>query len=399
MLTRERIARHSLLFEWTGRDRDLKPIFLTAHYDVVPVPPGTEGLWEHDPFEGAISDGYVWGRGALDDKGPLISIFEGATLLLREGFEPKRTIYLSFGHDEERGGVEGAAGVTEHLRKRGVRLAWTLDEGSFLLDGALEGGDAPVALISVAEKGSTTLDLVARSAGGHSSMPPPQTAVAILAEAIVRLSNAPVPGGLDGVSGAMFGGIARHSSFTRRMLFANTWLFGGLLESRLSKSPVWNAMLRTTTAPTMLSGSEKTNVLPIEATARVNFRLHPRDTEGNVLDHARRAVDDDRVEIRFSGIRRAPSAVSATEARGYLDIARTTRQIFGDVVVVPGLSIGGTDSYHYHRVADDSYRYHPLVVTREDTTRVHGTNERVSIDGLVKAAGFYAQLMRVSAGD
>jgi carboxypeptidase PM20D1 len=261
------------------------------------------------------------------------------------------------------------------------------------------GVDAPVAMISVAEKGGVSLELVARAAGGHSSMPPPQTAVGILAEAIVRLENAPLPGGLDGVSAAMFGGIARHSSsFMSRMLFANTWLFGGLLESVLSQSPAGNAMMRTTTAATMFSGSEKANVLPIEATATVNFRLHPRDTEDDVLDHARRVIDDDRIEISKTGVRRDASAVSSTSAQGYLDIARVTRQVFADAVVVPSLTVGGTDSFHYHEVADDSYRYHPMILASTDTTRVHGTNERIAIDNLVHATGFYAQLIKTSAG-
>jgi carboxypeptidase PM20D1 len=400
MLARERIADYSLLYEWRGRDPDLKPIFITAHYDVVPVLSGTEADWEHDPFGGTIADGYVWGRGALDDKGPLITILEGVALLLREGFAPDRTVYLCFGHDEERGGYEGAASVTAYLRKKGVRLAWTLDEGSFLVQGMSPGVDVPVALISVAEKGGVSLDLVARAEGGHSSMPPRQTAVGILAEAIVRLENAPLPGGLDDITAAMFGGIARHSSsLTSRMLFANTWLFRRPLEYVLSRRPGGNALMRTTTAATMFSGSEKVNVLPIEATATVNFRLHPRDTEDDVLDHARRVIDDPRVDISMTGIRREASTVSSTEAQGYLDIASVTHQIFNDAAVVPSLTVGGTDSHHYHEVADDSYRYHPMILISEDLTRVHGTNERVSIDNLLRATSFYAQLIKTSAGE
>ena len=394
-----RIADYSLLYEWRGRNPDLNPIFITAHYDVVPVLLGTEADWEQDPFGGAIADGYVWGRGALDDKGPLITILEGVALLLREGFAPERTVYLCFGHDEERGGYEGAASVTAYLREKGVRLAWTLDEGSFLVQGLSAGVDVPVALISVAEKGGVSLKLVARGEGGHSSMPPRQTAVGVLAAAIVRLENSPLPGGLDDVTSQMFGGIARHSSsLVSRMLFANTWLFGPLLESVLSRTPGGNAMMRTTTAATMFSGSEKANVLPIEATATVNFRLHPRDTEDDVLDHARRVIDDERVDISKDGIRREASAVSSTDGQGYLDIAAATRQIFVDAAVVPALTVGGTDSHHYHEVAEDSYRYHPMILTSPDLTRVHGTNERVSIENLARATSFYAQLIKTSAG-
>jgi len=398
-LRRERIADYTLLYEWRGSEPELKPIFITAHYDVVPVLAGTEADWEHDPFGGAIADGYVWGRGALDDKGPLITMLEAVTLLLRGGFAPERTVYLCFGHDEERGGYEGAASVTARLREKGVRLAWTLDEGSFLIQGMSAGVAVPIAVISVAEKGGVSLDLVARADGGHSSMPPPHTAVGIVAQAIVRLENAPVPGGLDDVSEAMFGGIARHSSsLMSRVLFANTWLFGSLLESVVGRSPAGNAMMRTTTAATMFSGSEKANVLPIEARAKVNFRLHPRDTEDDVLAHAIAVIDDDRIEISKTGIRRDASAVSSTDAQGYLDISTVTRQVFPDAAVVPGLTVGGTDSHHYHHVADDSYRYHPMILMSKDTTRVHGTNERVSIENLERATVFYAQLIETSAG-
>lgn len=294
-----RHGNYTLLYRWRGRDATLAPILLTAHYDVVPVIPGSEADWRHPPFAGVIDDDIIWGRGALDDKSAVVAQFEAATHLLRAGFEPQRTIYFSSGHDEEIGGSQGAGSVTSHLAAQGVQLAWSLDEGSFLFDGLLPGVEPLLAAINVAEKGSVTLQVVALSAGGHSSMPPKQTAVGILARAIIKLEDNPVPGGLSGLGAQMFDTASRHMSFTYRMLFANQWLFGAILEERLSAVNFSNAMLRTTTAPTMLTGSVKVNVLPIEAIATANFRVHPRDTVASVVAHVRSAVESENVEVRI----------------------------------------------------------------------------------------------------
>lgn len=398
-LALDMVADHTMLYTWQGSNSALKPILLTSHYDVVPVVPGSEGDWKHPPFEGEISDGYVWGRGAMDDKSAVIVMLEATTMLLKEGFQPERTIYFSYSHDEERGGPLGAAGVTALLQERGVQLEWSLDEGSFIVKGMLPGSDKPVAMINVAEKGGLTLDLVARGPGGHSSMPAAETSVDILAQALVNLRKHPVPGGLDGLSGELFDTFARNGSFTFRMLFANKWLFGGVIEKQLAASGGMDAMIRTTTAPTILKAGIKTNVIPPTALASVNFRLHPRDTPQSVRDHVIAAIDDERVTVTMQGAhQRMASEVSSWDSDGYKLIESVARQFFGDIVVVPGLTIGGTDSKHYGKVADNSYRFQYMNVGPEDLEGFHGTNERVSIDNLVKGTGAYYLLMKEATG-
>ncbi|MCP5109796.1 MAG: M20/M25/M40 family metallo-hydrolase, partial [bacterium] len=212
--------------------------------DVVPVIPGTESSWQAPPFAGVIRDGIIWGRGTLDDKSGVIAQLEAVSELLDKGFRPARDIYFSFGHDEEVGGFAGAGRVAAYLKDRGVQLAWSLDEGSFVFDGLLPGVEPYFAAINVAEKGSLTLQIVASAAGGHSSMPPKQTAVGILAEAITHLEANPVPGGLTGLSGQMFDTASRYMPFTYRALFANRWLFDGVIEDQLSGVSFSNAMLR-----------------------------------------------------------------------------------------------------------------------------------------------------------
>ncbi len=389
---------YTLLYKWQGSDPTLQPILLTGHYDVVPVIPGTEDLWLHPPFGGEIHDGVIWGRGALDDKSAVVAMLEAATWLIQQGFAPERTVYFSFGHDEERGGGAGAAAVAEYLARAKVQLAWSLDEGSFLFDKMLPGVERLMAAINVAEKGSVTLAVVAKGAGGHSSMPPQQTAVGVLAQAITKLENQPVPGGLEGLSLDMFDVISRDMPFVARMMFANRWLFGNILEEQLAQQTFTNAMLRTTTAPTMLSASIKANVLPIEATAIVNFRVHPRDSVQGVVDYVTGLVGNENVSVSVSGRGgRGASTVSDKDSAGFKLIGQAVQEVYGDVLIVPGLMIAASDTVHYSQVADNSFRFNPMVVTSSDLTGFHGTNEKISVANLVQGTRTYVQVLRHGA--
>ena len=394
------IAEHTILLRWQGSDPALKPILLTAHYDVVPVVPGSEEEWQYPPFGGDVAEGYVWGRGALDDKSAVIVMYEAATLLLHQDFEPTRTVYFSFGHDEETGGEAGAAGVTEYLMEQGVQLAWAIDEGSFVVEGILPGVEKPVASINVAEKGYVTLELVAHGPGGHSSMPEAELATDILAQALVNLRQQPLPGGLEGLSAQSFDIMGRHLPFGPRLMMANRWLFGSLLESELSKDARMDALMRTTTATTMLRAGVKPNVIPPTATAIVNFRLHPRDTAQEVVAHVVSAIGDDRVEVLMAegGLRSPPSDISSTDAEGYQAISRAVKQVYGDVIVAPGVTMGGTDSKHYGKVADDTYRINLMKISPSEVSGFHGKNERISINNLVTGTSAYYQLIKEAAG-
>lgn len=388
-----RVGGYSLLLTWRGVDSAAPPVLLTGHYDVVPVIAGSEGAWSQPPFGGRQADGYVWGRGALDNKNAVIGLMEAVSWLLARGEQPRRTVYFSFGHDEELGGDEGAAQVVERLRAAGAHLAWSLDEGSFVFHDMMPGVDLPVATINVAEKGSVTLRIIASAEGGHSSMPPRHTAVGRLAEALVTLENHPLPGGLDGLAATSFDAIAPHMSWLPRMMFANRWLFGALVERQLEDLPFANAMLRTTTAPTMLSASPKVNVLPIEAVATVNFRVHPRDSVDDVVGFVESLVagPDVRVELVDGS---PASAVADADSEGYRLVERALRDEFGNVVVAPGLLVAATDSRHYGQIADNALRFNPMVVTPAEVAGFHGTNERVSTDGMLHGVRTYVRLLR-----
>jgi len=385
---------HTPLYKWAGTDAGLKPVLLAAHYDVVPIPPGSLQHWDYPPFAGEVVDGFVWGRGTLDNKGALIAIMATAEHLITSGFTPKRTIYFSFGGDEEIGG-DGARAVSQYLIENGVQLAWALDEGSFVLDKIIPGLDVPVASINLSEKGYLTLTLVATSPGGHSSMPPRMTAVGRIARAVSRLQDAPVPGGLTGLSEDFFDALGRHFSIEKRALFANRWLFRPLLESVLSGAPSTDAMLRTTTAPTMLSGSNKENVLAAKATATVNFRIHPRDTVDDIVAHVKTVVDDDQVEILVDRDAFSPaSPVSGADSQGYRDVETSIRAAFGSLATVPGLTIAATDARHYAMAADAAYRINPFKITGDDLERFHGIDERLSVENLERGISFFGALLQ-----
>jgi len=275
-LKREEVAGGSLLYTWPGSDQSGPALLLTAHQDVVPVETGSEGKWSAPPFSGAIANGFVIGRGAIDDKGSLMAILEATEQLLARGYRPRHTIYLGFGHDEERGGT-GAIAMAALLKQRGAKIGLALDEGFAVLDGVIVGVNAPVALIGVAEKGYVSVELTAAGSGGHSSMPSDDNAAVRISRAVDRLAEHPFPARLDGPTAGMFDGIAPYSSGTMRLALANRWLLGPIVKSQLLASPDTAAAIRTTTAPTIVSAGTKDNVLPQFARAVVNHRILPGD--------------------------------------------------------------------------------------------------------------------------
>ena len=394
----ERVNEWSLLYTWEGSDASLDPILLMGHTDVVPVVAESADDWEREPFGGMIHDGFVHGRGTLDDKGNVMAIFEAVELLLAEGAAPKRTVYLAFGHDEEVGGERGAVAIAALLAERGVRAAMVLDEGGAVVSNALPGIEAPVASIGVAEKGYLSVNLTVRTPGGHSSQPPSSTAIGVLSEAVSRLEANQMPGGIGPLVAGMFDYIGPEMPFGMRAMLANLWLTRPLVESQLGGSTLMNAFMRTTTAPTIFQAGVKDNVLPPEATATVNFRILPGDTRESVLAHVTRVVADERVVVEADlGFSSDPSAVSPSEGWAFETIARTVRQTMPEVVVTPYLVVAGTDARHYEGVSEHIYRFSPMALEGDDLARIHGTNERVSVEGYGAMIRYFHRLIMNAA--
>ena len=397
-LTKELVGDYSLLYTWKGRDESLKPILLMAHQDVVPVEADTVANWEQPPFEGRITEEHIWGRGAMDDKFALLGIMEAVEMQLERGFKPQRTIYLAFGHDEEIGGHGGAAKIAELLRERNVELEYVLDEGLAITDGVLPDISRPVALIGIADKGYLSLELSVQVESGHSSMPPPQTAIGVLSTAVSKLEERQMPASIEGVQRQTLKYIGPEMPFGKKLVMANLWLFKPLVERKLSSTPSTNAGIRTTTASTIIGAGLKENILPSKARAIVNFRILPGDSIDRVMAHVAEVVNDSRVQVnRFGSSNNEPSAISNINSEGFKIIQQTIRQVFPEVLVAPALCVGGTDSEHYEKLSSNIYRFSPLRLRPEDMKRLHGINERTSVKDYVGSVRFYYQLISNSA--
>jgi carboxypeptidase PM20D1 len=396
-MKREKVGAYSLLYTWEGSDKTLKPVMLMAHQDVVPIAPGTEGAWEHPPFSGDIADGFVWGRGAWDDKSNLVSVMEAVETLAASGVQPKRTLIVASGHDEEVGGRRGARAIAELLDKRGVKLEFVIDEGMIVTTGVVPTVARPVAMIGLAEKGYVTLSVTAEGAPGHSSMPAKDSVIGAVAAGIERLQTNQMPARLDGVARQSLEQLAPEMALTNRIVLSNLWLTKPVATSVLAQSPGSNAIMRTTTALTVFNAGAKENVLPGKAQALVNFRIAPGDSVASVLDHARYTVGNPLLKVAVAGEAREPSPVSPSDSAAYGLIERTIRETLPDAVVAPGLVIAGTDSRNMSALTSNIYRFAPVRAKPGDLARFHGTNERISVENYAELIAFFHRLIQVSA--
>lgn len=385
------VNQHSLLYTWRGTDPSLAPLVLMGHYDVVGVAPETLSEWRHPPFAGEVVAGWVWGRGAVDNKINVIGALEAVESLLNAGFTPRRTVILAFGHDEEVGGSAGAARMAARLDSLGVEPWLVLDEGGFIGEGLMDGVDRQVALVGVTEKGYAEVRLTVRAEGGHGSSPPPQTAAGVVAAAVAALEAEQMPSRLTPTVRKMFLRTGREMPFIQRMPLANLWLFEPVLLRMLEGSPRGNAMVRTTMAATMLEGSIKANVLPTQARAVLNIRILPGDSLAGVLEHVHRVVDDDRVEVEVLGFSSEPPPPAPGDGPAFEALETNIRQVAGDALITPFLVPGVTDARHFTRLTDHVYRFIPARMTPELLDTMHGINERIRLDDFRRVVDFYGR--------
>jgi carboxypeptidase PM20D1 len=391
------INEHTLLYMWEGSDNTLEPVLLTAHQDVVPA--GDESTWKHPPFSGKIDEQYIWGRGTLDVKIQIIAILEAVQTLLSGGFQPQRAIHLCFGHDEEVGGYQGAQHGSAYLEEHGFHYAMVLDEGGAVTTGMLAGLHKPLATYGVAEKGYMDMRLTANSKGGHASMPGRDTALTRVAAAALDISRNRPKARLTTPVKSMFEYVAPHMKFMQRLILSNLWLFKGVILHLLGRVPSIDAMLRTTVAPTMASGSPAANVLPETASMILNLRLLPGDSCESVQQHT------ELILRRHPGVSleilRADesSMISPVTGQAVSWLTQTISQVFPEAVIVPYLMAGSTDARKYERVSDAVYRFSPVALSKDHLALMHNSNERISLDNVRTAVDFYLNLCtRVGTG-
>ncbi|XP_059806081.1 N-fatty-acyl-amino acid synthase/hydrolase PM20D1-like isoform X1 [Hypanus sabinus] len=391
----ETVANYSHLFTVSGSNDSLQPYILIAHLDVVPA---VEEEWEVPPFSAEERNGYLYARGSLDDKLSVMGILQSLELLLERGYKPHRSFYIGLGHDEEVGGYNGARNIATVLQSRGVKLAYLLDEGSAIFDEIIPGLEKQVAMIATSEKSSATIGLSVTTTSGHSSIPPKETSIGILAAAVSRLERNPMPRMFgQGPERGLFEHLTPQLPFPLNMVMANLWLFAPLVSRIMEKKPSTNSLVRTTTAVTEFHAGIKANVIASSARAIVNFRLHPAHRLEELLQQIQHIISDERVKIEvLESSPPIPMSSYDDDAFGYQVIKATIGNIFPDVTVTPGLCIASTDTKHYQNLTTELYRFTPIILKEEDISRVHGVNERISVKNYEEVVQFYFTLIQNS---
>ena len=385
----QQLPDRTLLFRWPGK-KPGNPAVLMAHYDVVPV---NEAHWEKPPFDAVIENGVLWGRGTLDTKATFNGVLFSANHLIAEGFQPEQDIYFAFSGGEEVNG-RGAPNIVQYFVDHGLEPSIVVDEGGAVVENVFPGVKKPCAVVGIAEKGMLNAQYTVKSSGGHASSPKPHTPVGVLAAACTKVEGHPFPMHLTKPAAEMFDTLGRHSTLLYKIIFANLWCFGWVLDLLGKKSGgEMNALLRTTSAFTQMEGSSARNVIPPEARMVANMRLNPADSIDSALAYLKKTVNDPSVEITAVDSFE-PSRISETDCDAWRMLSSTVAETFPGTIVTPYLMVACSDSRHWGRISDKVYRFCPMEMSGEERATIHGHNERIRLDCIAQCTEFYIRLMK-----
>lgn len=434
----DKVNTHGLLFTWQGSDASLKPTLLMAHQDTVPVPPETIEAWTHPPWSGHYDGTHIWGRGSNDCKNQLIALLETLNTLLDAGFQPKRTILLSFGFDEEISGYHGAAKLSEFIEERYGKdgIAVIVDEGS----GMEEAWGTLFAKPGTAEKGYTDVHITVRKPGGHSSVPTDHTSIGILSELITEIESEQYPTRLADANpyytqlqcGAAYSPefpdklkhlLARRQQQQQTSGHTCAAKHDNLaLEAAKLGGPPIKYLMQTSQAVDVITGGIKVNALPERVTVVINHRINVGETGQIVQDRLTALAADiaekyDLTLHAFDGKTNEPSSITlyqppnnqidvapvtpsetnTTSPSPYSVLAGTTRAVYGkDVVVTPGIMTGNTDTRHYWGLTRHIFRFSPSYDPENDEAldHIHTVDERVSVTAHVNMVRWFLVFVR-----
>ena len=379
----------NLLYYWKGKSSE-KPILLMSHQDVVPA----EGKWLHEPFSGDIADGKVWGRGASDTKCSVMAFFEAVEELLREGYTPECDVYLASSCTEEWAG-DGAPKIVEELKRRGVELFIVCDEGGGIISEPIGGIKGNFAMVGVFEKGKADVKFTARSTGGHASAPAKNTPIARLAAFVNEVeTHTPFKRKFLPEVSAMFARLAPYAPFGLKLVMGNLWLFAPIMKPVLGRiSAQAGAMLQTTIAFTMQSGSDAYNVLPQEATLGANMRFIPHQGEKESLEiiKALAAKHGLETEIVHSNDYTEPVDING---EAFKLVEKVIGETFPGLPVSPYVMTGATDAQFYQPICPSCIRFAPVIYGPEQMKGMHGLNENIEYNCLPGAVSFYQNLIK-----
>jgi len=385
----DQLPDRALLLRWPGKTAG-DPAVLMAHYDVVPV---NEENWEKPPFAAILENGVLWGRGTLDTKVTFNGVFSAANYLIGKGFQPENDIYFAFSGGEEVNG-KGAPNIVQYFIDHKIQPALVVDEGGAVVENVFPGVTKPCGVIGIAEKGMMNVQYRTVSNGGHASAPKPHTPVGVLAAACKKVEDHPFKAHIEGPAAQMFDTLGRYSTPLYRMIFANMWCFGWVIDLLGKKSGgEINALVRTTSAFTQMEGSSARNVIPPEAKMVANMRLNPADSVASALAYLQKTVKDDNVEITVLESFE-PSPVSETDCLAWDKVAYAVANTWKGCVVTPYLMVQCSDSRHYGRLSNHVYRFSAMDLSAEERASIHGNNERIRVETAAKAVEFYIRLMK-----
>ena len=385
----DQLPDRALLLRWPGKNSG-DPAVMMAHYDVVPV---NEENWEKPPFAGILENGVLWGRGTLDTKVTFNGALSAANYLIGKGFQPEQDIYFAFSGGEEVNG-KGAPNIVQYFVDHGIQPALVVDEGGAVVENVFPGVTKPCGVIGIAEKGMMNVQYRTLSNGGHASAPKPHTPVGVLAAACKKVEDHPFKAHIEGPAAQMFDTLGRYSTPLYRMIFANMWCFGWVIDllGKMSGGEI-NALVRTTSAFTQMEGSSARNVIPPEAKMVANMRLNPADSVASALEYLKKTVGDPNVEITVLESFE-PSPVSEIDCPAWDKVAAAVANTWKGCVVTPYLMVQCSDSRHYGKLSNHVYRFSAMDMSAEERASIHGNNERIRVETVAKAVEFYIRLMK-----
>lgn len=378
----------NLLYYWKGESAK-RPLLLMSHQDVVRA----EGEWVHAPFSGDIADGKVHGRGTADTKCSVMAFFEAVEELLRRGYMPKNDVYIASSCTEEWGG-DGAPKLVNELKRRKAELFLVCDEGGGIIEEPIGGIHGSFAMVGVFEKGCADVLFSAQSNGGHASAPSKNSPIARLSAFVCEVEkHSPFKKALLPEVKEMFKRLAPYAPFGLRFIFGNLWLFGPLLMAVMPAiSAQGAAMLKTTIAFTMQSGSGAYNVLPQRATLGANMRFIPHQGEKESLTIIERLAKKHGLDTQVvaSNDYTAPVDINGDAFRL---VEKTIKSTFKGLPVSPYVMTGATDARFYQEICSGCVRFAPVIYGPEQMKGMHGLNENIEYNCLPGAVDFYKNLI------
>lgn len=383
----------ALLLRLRGEELGKLPFLFMNHHDVVEAP----GEWTHPPFAGEVADGRIWGRGVLDTKGGLFAMLQAAEELVADGISLPRDIYFFSSCNEETTGAAADA-ASSLLAARGLRFAFVLDEGGMILDEPIGGAKGNFAMVGVGEKGFTNLKFTARSQGGHASTPGKGTPLVRLGQFMAEVEkHNPFRIEISPTVCEMFSRLGSSMSGGLGFVLSHPRMFAPILKKAIpSVSATAGAMLRTTLAFTVASGSQGANVLPREAYVIANMRYsHHEGKEASIAAISRIAekfgIETEVIQDGFE------SSLTDWHSKGFAAVEDAVRAVFPDVMTVPYVMAAASDCRFMGRVSDCCLRFVPFKITNEQMASVHGVDENLDISALTPAVDFYKILMLTGA--